>query len=77
MPKPWSDINSAVIRQKITSNSLCNAMSLLPIDTDWSSLLVKLVPEHLVTNLSLKDTVTIWQQVKAGQSRFICEINPP
>ena len=77
LTKPWSDIANAVTRQKITSTSICNVTSLLPLETDWSSLLVKLMPDHLLTNLSLQDTVTIWQQMKDGQARFKCVVLTP
>src|SRR5450759_915383 len=77
LTKPWSDIANAVTRQTITSTSICNVTSLLPLETDWSSLLVKLMPDHLLTNLSLQDTVTIWQQMKDGQARFKCVVLTP
>jgi hypothetical protein len=77
LPMPWTDIDNAVTRQKITSNSICNVMSLLPMETDWSALLVELMPAHLLSNLTLQDAVTTWQHMKDGQARFHCVVLTP
>jgi hypothetical protein len=77
LPKPWSDIDNAIARQKITSFSICDVTSGLPLETDWFSLLARLMPDHLLTNLSLRETVTAWQQMKEKQDRFKCVILTP
>jgi hypothetical protein len=35
------------------------------------------MPDHLLTNLSLQDTVKTWQQMKDEQARFKCVVLTP
>ncbi len=77
IPKPWDDIGSSIVRQKKTAASMCNAMSLQSQDTNWFSMLVKLMPDHILTDLSLQEAIATWQQLTQKNEQFQCKILSP
>jgi hypothetical protein len=75
--KPWGNLELAYSQQKVIISGICSKMSDLPVDTNWSELLVKILPDHMRTDLSLKDTVVTWQALFGSTTHLNCKIMTP
>jgi tetrahydromethanopterin S-methyltransferase subunit B len=77
IPKPWDDIGNSLERQKTTAASICEALGSQALETNWSSLLIRLIPDHILTDLSLQEAITTWQQLKGRNEQVTCKILSP
>jgi hypothetical protein len=76
-PKPWNDLDKSITPQMTVATGLCKKAILLPKDVNWFTLLGNILPGHMSTDLSLKDTVALWKSFLAQQEKAKCKILTP
>jgi hypothetical protein len=76
-PKAWQDSVQALVQQKVIASAICTRLGQLPTDTNWFPLLTDLMPEHMLTNLTLTDSVSTWNQMETSPSHFNCKTVSP
>ena len=77
MPKPWQDLGEALTQQRLAATAICIRLGQLPLDVNWFPLLNRLIPDHMQTNLTLPETVSIWNQMETSLSHFNCKTLTP
>jgi hypothetical protein len=76
-PKPWNDFDKSIKPQMTVATGLCKKTILLPKDVNWFTLLGIIFPDHMSSDLSLKDTVVMWKNFLAKQEKAKCKILTP
>lgn len=71
--RPWENTRLASETQRDYLMSACKRMAQLPADSNWTSLLTGLMPQHLRTDLSFDLILSDWKRLVSGPDPFSCE----
>ncbi len=74
---PWQDLSASRLSQQKLTEGICARLNQLTIDSNWLSLVIGLMPEHLDTDLSLELAGTDWKQLISGPDKLSCKVAIP